>query len=223
MASRWDSLRFVCDGWMSRAVGAACLAAVLGSVPRAASAQNATGEITTGQVTPGQNADPSLGGDEGRLYNIASQPFTFRLLRSTGPIWTQSYTLAPNQYLSIRPLKPGQRSELLGVLGNREGYVIIQYPELGGQMSFRLPARNPQSTEYEPTWFHVEDSDNISWLVQAGSIEAATAIQANLQKQPHRSPDEISRLKRNLEANWVLSLPRDASASRGGPGWRCCQ
>lgn len=195
-----------------RVLWAGCLAVCLGALANSAA----------GQITMGQAGDAPLGDDEGRIYNIASSPFTFRLERSAGPTWTQSYTLPPNRYFSIKLPKPGQRSELVGVLGNREGYVVIQYPELGGQMSFRLPARNPQSNELEPTWFHVEDSDAISWLVQAGSVENARKIQEDLQQKPRRTPEEIERLRRNLEANWCLSLPQDASGARGGPGWRCC-
>lgn len=151
--------------------------------------------------------DPPLVPGEGRLHNLTSRPFTFQLHRVDGAKWTDGYVIQPGKYYSVRVPRPGTRSEIMGITGNGEGFVIVRYrePKFNGFMTLRLSAVNPASLKREPTWFVVEDANGLLRLIQEGSVEAAQATQESILKQPPLSPTELEQMQKTLRNNWVLT------------------
>jgi len=139
---------------------------------------------------------------EGRLWNLADKPFTFRLRRRDGVAWTEPITVEPGKYFAINP-GAGASSELEGITGKGNGHVSIEYAELGGKIRLQLPAQN-KADDLVPYWFHVKDSNGFSRLVQAKDVEAAKQQQAVLQQEPKLTPQELGQIKKMLRANWVL-------------------
>ncbi|HVC97716.1 MAG TPA: hypothetical protein VND64_28855 [Pirellulales bacterium] len=140
---------------------------------------------------------------EGRLWNIADEPFKFRLARSHGALWTDELTLEPGEHHAIRALKPGEQSDLEGFTGRGDGYVNISFPSMGGHIHLHLPARNHRG-ELIPNWFHVKDANGFSRLIQAPDIDKAKAHQKELQQEEPLTEKEVERLKKVLRANWVF-------------------
>ncbi len=181
------------------------------TMPRTLSPDSATPptNVTGGEITTGGD---TLGPDEGEIYNLTDKPFTFRLLRKYGKTWTPYYTLKPGmRYVTTAT----QRSDLLGITGDGKGSVTIQFPDLGGMMSVRLPARAPSTGKLEPTWFCIKDATGITRLVQAENPEAAQAIQQQLQKEQPLTPAQVEQLKFTLRANWVYA---DRGNNNGATG-----
>jgi hypothetical protein len=140
---------------------------------------------------------------EGRLWNIADEPFKYRLARRTGKRWTDEMTLAPGKSQVMRLSKPGEESELEVFTGRGDGYVNVSFAAMGGHIHLHLRARNIQH-ELMPNWFHVKDSNGFSRLIQAPNIEEAKADQEKLQKEEPLTPVEIEKVKKSLKANWVF-------------------
>jgi len=140
---------------------------------------------------------------EGRLWNIADEPFKYRLARKSGKLWTDEMTLAPGKFQAIRPPKAGEAIELEGFTGRGDGYVNVSFAAMGGHIHLHLRARNIED-ELMPNWFHVKDANGFSRLVQAPNIEEAKAKQEELQKEEPLTPAEIEKVKRSLKANWVF-------------------
>jgi hypothetical protein len=195
-----------------------CAVAVcLAFAPCSAAAQEGAGNLPLGQG--------------GRLWNISDAPFKYRLRRTGGEIWTAVKTLAPGKYQRIQLPKPGEQAELEG-LDVRDPHLSIEYPELGGLMRFRLPARSSSGT-IVPFWFYVKDSNGFGRLIQAAGLGEAQAEQARLQKAPPVKPEQLEALKATLQANWVYypNRPMSESASSSEPSFRrwggcchcCCQ
>lgn len=159
------------------------------------------------QEEPADPKDIDVVVPEGRLYNITDQPVTFQLHQRDGAAWTASYTIPAGKYYSIRAPKGTEESDIQGLTGNGRGFVIIRFPEpaLGGNMTVRLPARNPETNVLQPTWYAVKDSNGIIRMVQEPSMEQAKKVQDSLQKQPRMSPQELEKVKHMLRANWVLT------------------
>jgi len=155
------------------------------------------------QITPEQVFAPDAP-VEGRLYNLTSEPFVYRLHRAYGPVWTPKATIAAGGSQSVVAPETG-RSNILGVRGDGKGYVIAQYPSYGGQVTVRLPARNPADNKLEPNWFCVTDANGFKRLIQADSEAAARETQTELQAQTPLTAEEVNQLKKSLRANWVLS------------------
>lgn len=139
---------------------------------------------------------------EGRLWNLADKPFTFRLRRRDGVAWSDPITVAPHKYFALR-VSADTPSELEGITGKGTGHVSIEYPELGGKIRLQLPAQD-KAQKLVPYWFHVKDANGFSRLVQAKDVESAEQQQAELQKEPKLTPQEVAGIKRMLKANWVL-------------------
>jgi len=149
-----------------------------------------------------EQADPAKEPIEGRLWNLADKPFTFRLRRRDGVAWSAPITVEPGKYFSIRP-SDKQSSEFEGITGKGTGHVSIEYAELGGKIRLQLPAQD-KADDLVPYWFHVKDANGFSRLVQAKTVEAAKEQQAALQQEPKLTPQDIARIKQMLKANWVL-------------------
>src|SRR5262249_34045853 len=124
-------------------------------------------------------ADETEAPKEGRLWNITSETFKYRLARRRGKVWTDEMKLAPGKVQVIRAPKPGESSDLEGLTGRGDGYVNISYAELGGFIHLHLSARDVNDT-LMPNWFHVKDSNGFSRLIQAASVEDAKARQEKL-------------------------------------------
>lgn len=139
---------------------------------------------------------------EGRIWNLADKPFTFRLRRRDGVAWTEPITVAPGKYFALRAGE-GSSREIEGITGKGNGHVSIEYPELGGKIRLQLPAQD-KADDLVPYWFHVKDSNGFSRLVQAKDVEGAKQQQAALQQEPKLTPQELARIKQMLKANWVL-------------------
>ena len=144
---------------------------------------------------------------EGRLYNLTARPFTVQFHRADGVKWSDGFVIQPGQFYAVRVPKPGEKSEIMGLTGNGEGFVIVRFRDskLGGFRTLRLTATNPNNMKLEPTWFAVEDSSGIINLVQQPGVAEAKAVQEGLQKQPALSGEELDRMKRTLRANYVLT------------------
>ncbi len=183
----------VCDGrWAGRATLALTVLALMTwqyQALRAVQAQDAKAKST-----------PVV--REGRLWNIADEPFKFRLARSHGALWTEEMTLQPGKSLAIRSIKPSEQSDLEGFTGRGDGYVNISFPSTGGHFHLHLPARNHRG-ELMPNWFHIKDANGFSRLIQAPNIEKAKAHQEELQQEEPLTEKEVERLKKMLRANWV--------------------
>ncbi len=153
----------------------------------------------------GKDAPPPRG--EGRLYNLTQRPFTVQFHRADGVKWSDGFVIQPGQFYAVRVPKPGERSEIMGITGNGEGFVIVRFRDakLGGFRTLRLTATNPNNLKLEPNWFAVEDSNGVINLVQQPGLEAAKAAQESLQKQTPLSDAELDRMKRTLRANYVLT------------------
>lgn len=139
---------------------------------------------------------------EGRIHNLDTKPFTFRLARASGATWTPTITLAPGE---TYVLKAGTADELEGITGDGKGHVTIDYPELGGRIRLQLPAVNHATQGYMPNWYHVRDSNGFSRLVQVESKEAAELRRADLLAEPPFTPAELNAVKRTLKANFILT------------------
>lgn len=156
-------------------------------------------------------------GEGGRLWNITDSPFKYRLRRAGGEIWTDVKTLAPGAYQQIKLPKIGERAELEG-LDVRDPHLSIEYPELGGLMRFRLPARS-STGKIVPFWFYVKDSNGFGRLIQATGLGEAEKEQARLKQIPPVKPEDMEDLKQTLQANWVFYPDRrlTESAEAGAP------
>jgi len=166
------------------------------------------------QVSRGQAAgDAEKAGDthkagppmarEERIWNIADQPFKYRLGRSHGQPWTDEFTLEPGKHQTIRAPGRGAESEFDGVTGHGDRYLNISYPVMGGRMHVHLPARSDKNVVM-PNWFHVKDSNGFSRLIHAADVDQAKARQEELQNEKPLTPAEIEKIKKQLRANWVF-------------------
>lgn len=139
---------------------------------------------------------------EGRIHNLDTKPFTFRLARASGTTWTAAISLAPGE---TYVLKTGTADDLEGITGDGKGHVTIDYPELGGRIRLQLPAVNHATQGFMPNWYHVRDSNGFSRLVQVESKEAAELRRADLLAEPPFTPAELNAVKRTLKANFILT------------------
>lgn len=154
-------------------------------------------------VAQGQDVPAGPPPREGRIYNLDSKPFQFRLARKTGAVWSDPITVAAGNVFVLRTDQSGADA-LEGITGNGKGHVTIEYPELGGRIRLQLPAINPNTNAYMPLWFHVRDSNGFSRLVQAADKEGAEARQKELLAEPPLTEAELVRVKGMLRANYVL-------------------
>jgi len=160
-------------------------------------------EVSRGEgVDEGQSESRELAREE-RLWNIADQPFKFRLGRSHGRPWTDEITLEPGKHETIRAPVRGEESNLEGVTWRGDSYVNISYPAMGGRMHLHLPVRSEKGVAM-PNWFHVKDANGFSRLIHAATVEQAKARQRKLQEQSPLTPAEIENAKKLLRANWVF-------------------
>ena len=99
---------------------------------------------------------------------FTNQPFVFQLHRADGAAWTESHTIPAGKYFAVKAPQGGATTEIQGITGNGRGYVIIRHrePVLGGYLTVRLPAMNPDRGQVQPTWFAVKDANGICRLVQ---------------------------------------------------------
>lgn len=149
----------------------------------------------------GQIAEDGTRSVEGQLWNITDKAFTFQLRRDAGEVWTAPVTLQPGEHRSVR----ADEVSLFGINGKNEedGYVVIRYPALGGNIEVMLSART-RNDQFVPYWFLVTDSSGVDRMIQASSREQAETMQSKMKEQPPMSPQELDQLKRTLRANWVL-------------------
>lgn len=140
---------------------------------------------------------------EGRLWNIDDEPFSYRLGRRTGSIWSEEFTLAPNESRAFVPGVNEQFIEYEGLRGyDSRGYIAIQYPQFEGVMRVHLPGRTVRGT-LVPNWFHYRDANGISRWIQTTTVEDARRIRQSILDEPRMTPEEIETRKRTLRANWV--------------------
>ena len=141
---------------------------------------------------------------EGQRANLTNIPFRFRLHRANGATWTEEMTLRAGQGgWSSAPPKPGEKIGLEGITGNGKGHVTIEFRELGGRIRLQLPAR-ADGERLVPFWYVVKDSNGYHRLVQAATVEDAKQRQADLQKRPKLSPEQLESVKEMLRANFIL-------------------
>jgi hypothetical protein len=162
--------------------------------------------LLAGAVVPERAAEAAPQGEppkEGRIVNLDAKPFTFRLARKQGVLWSDPITLAPGATYTLKPGGDGVDA-LEGITGDGKGHVTIEYPELGGRLRLQLPAVDRTQNAYMPSWYHVKDSNGISRLVQAPTQEAAQERQAKLKAEPPYAPGELEAVKRMLRANFML-------------------
>ncbi len=164
------------------------LAILSTTAPRRAAAQRDTGDLPLGSG--------------GRLWNISDAPLKYRLRRTSGVIWTDERTLAPGEFQLLQLPKPGERSDIQG-LDVTDPHVSIEYPDMGGLMRFRLPARSASGTVV-PFWFYVKDSNGFGHMIQAKGLPEAQTAQERLKKVQPLKPEEIDDLRATLRANWVF-------------------
>ncbi|HVU86130.1 MAG TPA: hypothetical protein VHD36_02340 [Pirellulales bacterium] len=144
---------------------------------------------------------------EGRLYNLMQRPFVVQLHRADGVKWSDGFVIQPGKFYAVRVPRPGERSDIMGLSGNGQGFVIVRFkdPKLGGFRTLRLTATNANTMKLEPNWFAVEDSNGIINLLQNANLAEAKAAQENLLKEPAMTPAELQSMKRTLRANYVLT------------------
>ena len=60
--------------------------------------------------------------------------------------WSDGFVIQPGQFYAVRVPKPGERSEIMGITGNGEGFVIVRFRDakLGGFRTLCLTATNPR-------------------------------------------------------------------------------
>ena len=165
--------------------------------------------ITVAYAQASKDAPPR---GEGRLYNLTQRPFTVQFHRADGVKWSDGFVIQPGQFYAVRVPKPGEASEIMGITGNGEGFVIVRFRDakLGGFRTLRLTATNPNNLKLEPTWFAVEDSNGIINLVQQPGLDAAKAAQESLRKQTPLSDAELDRMNarwRELRAHRLRPKP----------------
>jgi len=141
---------------------------------------------------------------EGRIVNLDAKPFTFRLARKQGALWSNPITLAPGAAFTLKDGVTSELDALEGITGDGKGHVTIDYPELGGRLRLQLPAVDRNQNAYTPFWYHVKDSNGISRMVQAATPEAAKERQKQLQAEPPYAAGELEAVKRMLRANFML-------------------
>ncbi len=160
----------------------------------------ANAQVTADAVQPGV----------GQIWNISPQVLRYRLRRANGPSWTRELELAPGQYHEYRRPTSGH-SDLFGVTQGKvgEGFVVIQYPSLSGQVRFKLTARSTSNEqELMPFWFYVHDASGNGWMIQAPNVESARQVQERLQQQPVMTREEREVLEYQLRSNHALYRPR---------------
>jgi hypothetical protein len=141
---------------------------------------------------------------EGRIVNLDSKPFTFRLARSQGAVWSSPMTVGPGEALILKAGGSGEVNALEGITADGHGHVTIDFPELGGRLRLQLPALDRTQNRYVPFWFHVKDSNGFSRMIQAPTKEAAQERQKQLQAEPPYGAAELEAIKRTLRANFML-------------------
>jgi hypothetical protein len=139
----------------------------------------------------------------GRLWNLTPEPITYELARNTGRPWSIPRTIQPGKFHELRTPPPGQRSPLLGI-NQRDRFVGVRFPALGGVVTVRLPGRNAEG-ELVPNWFFVNDANEIPRLIQASSPEEARQQYEQLKKSRPLTPENIERFKATLRANHVFA------------------
>ncbi len=127
--------------------------------------------------------------------------------RVDGTKWTDGFVIQPGKYYSVRAPRAGERSEIMGITGNGDGFVIVRYrePKFNAFMTLRLTAVNPASLKRQATWFVIEDANGLLRLVQEGSVAEAQATQESIQKQTPLSAAELEQMQKTLRNNWVLT------------------
>ena len=154
---------------------------------------------------------------EGRLWNIDSQPFTYRIGRRTGMIWSEPFTLAPDE---MRVFVAGVNDEYLEYEGLRgydsRAHVAIEYPQFDGVVRVNLPGRTFRGT-LVPNWFHFRDANGLSRWIQAPTMEDAVRMRDSMLSQPPMSAEQIETWKRTHRANWVYFDKESRSLSEPLP------
>jgi hypothetical protein len=141
---------------------------------------------------------------EGRIVNLDDKPFTFRLARKQGVLWSNPITLPPGETYILKVGESGNVDALEGISGDGKGHVTIEYPALGGRLRLQLPAIDRIQNSYMPFWYHVKDSNGFSRMIQAPTQEAAQERQKQLQAEPRYGAAELEAVKRTLRANFML-------------------
>ncbi len=74
-----------------------------------------------------------------RIENASDWPYNFQLGRTTGPLWTETITLAPHTW-RIFPATPGETNPTVPNPApiTQPGRVSIRFPMAGGYISYRL-------------------------------------------------------------------------------------
>jgi hypothetical protein len=141
---------------------------------------------------------------EGRIVNLDSAPFTFRLARKHGTSWSSSMTIGVGEAFILKAGGAGEVDALEGISGDGAGHVTIEYPALGGKLRLQLPALDRNQNAYVPFWYHVKDSNGVSRMIQAATPEIAKERQKQLQAEPAYGAAELEAVKRTLRANFLL-------------------
>jgi len=84
---------------------------------------------------------------EGRIWNIADEPFKYRLARTRGNLWTDELTLKQGEHQTVRAPKPGEQTELEGFTGRGDGY-LLEIALSGARLQARIDAAG---SSYAPT------------------------------------------------------------------------
>lgn len=148
--------------------------------------------------TPAAEEVPPPG--TGRLWNLTSEPFHYRLRRASGPSWTEQRVIAPGEYAEFSAAAFDQ-DDLLGV-DLKNPFIVVEHRELGGVVRMRLSSRTLHGDRL-PNWFYVKDANNFGRLVQSTSVAQAQRMQAQMQEQKPLSAEEVDTVRKMLRANWV--------------------
>ncbi len=129
---------------------------------------------------------------QGFLWNISSQPFSFRVRRVRGVSWSEVETLMPGEK---RERRPGDEHDIFGLTaGINPRFIIVRYPAHGGLIEERLSSRTSSRSEaLMPFHYIIDDGYGAQSTVQAESLAKAEAAQAALRAKRSESYETMHR------------------------------
>src|SRR5207244_1912437 len=106
-----------------------------------------------------------------RIENQTSKPFTYQVGRTSGPMWSQSYTLPPGMAHIFTASTAGTRPAAMTLDAARARYLIVRFPVPGGTVTYRLTASKSSTTQTDMKAFaYVLNESGLGDLVEPPTL-----------------------------------------------------